>query len=63
MATWLINGAINRSVDKFYTDIAVKNNIAMRGMCRLGFEEQFRFFALRPAMGPSLTLKYRGRGC
>lgn len=59
MATWLIKDAFSRSVDKVYTDIAVANSIAMRGMCKLGFQEMFRFLALRPEKGPSLTFKYK----
>jgi len=59
MATWLINDAFSRSIEKIYTDIEVKNNIAMRGMCKLGFSENFRFFTLRSKSGPCFCLRYK----
>ncbi|MDW7646082.1 MAG: GNAT family N-acetyltransferase [Desulfuromonadales bacterium] len=61
MATWLIRDSLSKEAEKIYTDIEVENEIAMRGMRKIGFAEKFRFVALRPKYGPCLCFKYSSK--
>lgn len=54
----LIEGALKRDIHRFYTDVELKNKVALKGILKVGFEQVFKLLALRFRTGHTFCFCY-----